>query len=182
MKATRVRGVCLIEDCGRTVHYLKGGWCKRHYQIWYRTGSTTLQPRLTVEQRFWRKVSLGDGCWEWLASITADGYGQFNKQHAKPVPAHRYCYELLVEPVPAHLQMDHLCRNRSCVNPDHLEPVPGWVNNMRSNSVTARNARKTHCRHGHEFSLENTYLRPAGGRTCITCRELNKQRYRAEAG
>jgi hypothetical protein len=150
--------------------------CKIHYQRIWRNG-TLENTRPTVEQRFWRKLSLGEGCWEWLAGLTMDGYGQFHPRRGFPTHAHRYSYDLLVGPIPDGLDVDHLCRNRKCVNPDHLEPVTVKVNILRGTSPTANNARKTHCKHGHEFSVENTYWRPTGGRTCITCRDLNKQRY-----
>jgi hypothetical protein len=78
-------------------------------------------------------------------------------------------YELLVGPVGADLTLDHLCRNRACVNPDHLEPVTIAVNVLRGESPPARNARKTHCPQGHEYTPDNTYYNQKGWRACATC-------------
>lgn len=172
--------MCVIEDCDRPVHYRPEGWCKRHYQIWYRTGSPQLQPKPTVELRFWRKVSLGNDCWNWQKGLTQDGYGQFHLSIAKPIAAHRYAYELFMGTIPPGLEIDHLCRNRKCVNPDHLEPVPQRVNNERGVGVCAVNGRKTHCVHGHEFTPENTYWRPSGGRSCLLCKAATRARTYAE--
>jgi len=83
--------------------------------------------------------------------------------------AHRFAYEALVGPIPEGLKLDHLCRNRACVNPDHTEPVTDRVNTLRGFGPTAMNARATHCSEGHEFTDENTYLNQSGSRVCLTC-------------
>lgn len=85
--------------------------------------------------------------------------------------AHRVAFELIRGCIPNGLVLDHLCRNRGCVNPDHLEPVTFRENIMRGVGYTAQQARKTHCRHGHEFTVENTYVW-RGGRICRTCRRI----------
>lgn len=129
--------------------------------------------------RFWSKVNKGgpvpDGrpeigpCWEWTSGRTAAGYGRFYLAKRKPVYAHRYTWELLRGSIPDGLQIDHLCRNRACCNPDHLEPVTNRENGLRGVGAAAVNARKTHCKHGHEFTPENTYEGPRG-RQCRRCR------------
>ena len=90
--------------------------------------------------------------------------------------AHRVVYGLLRAPIPDELEADHLCRNRACVNPEHLEPVPGVENNRRSNSASARHARQTHCLRGHELTKDNVYLRQRGHKTERFCRECSRMR------
>lgn len=127
-------------------------------------------PTRTVEERFWAKVDkIPDGCWVWIAKVSGGGYGEFYPTRKAPVAAHRYAYEMLREPIPAGLQLDHLCRNRACCNPDHLEPVTSRENTLRGNSPGALALRTNHCKRGHEFTDENTYRVP-NGRQCRTCR------------
>lgn len=135
--------------------------------------------RGTPEQRFWDKVWLGDGCWLWTGKLRTGaspghgkevGYGQFYNGH-RTVGPHRFAYELMVGPIPEGLVIDHLCRERACVNPDHLEAVTTQENILRGLAPTAENASKTHCVRGHELSGDNLYVPPKGGRYCRTCRE-----------
>ena len=119
--------------------------------------------------RFWSKVEKGPRCWNWTASGNGHGYGSINF-NGKTTYAHRISYEMARGPIPRGLQIDHLCRNRSCVNPDHLEAVSCRTNCVRGESAASKNAAKTHCKYGHEFSAENVYITPVGGRNCKTCR------------
>ena len=123
----------------------------------------------TIAARFWVKVGKTATCWLWLAS-TANGYGVFwtNRNQQGQVYAHRYAYQLLVGAIPKELTIDHLCRNRVCVNPAHMEIVSRGINVLRGEGVTAQNARKTHCSKGHLFDASNTYYGPIG-RDCRTC-------------
>lgn len=115
------------------------------------------------------------GCWLWIGALRPTGYGVFN-EGGKRYPAHRWGYESLVGQIPKGLQIDHLCRVRSCVNPDHLEPVTQRENILRGNGIAAINARKTHCKRGHPLTAGNVYL-SAKRRQCRQCTiELGRQR------
>ena len=127
--------------------------------------------RLTHKEalRFARKIRLTPtGCWEWRASKSWLGYGMFNLR-GRTRPAHRVTHEAVHGTVPTGLELDHLCRNRACVNPQHTERVTHRENVMRGTNVTARNARATHCIHGHPFDAANTYYKSDGGRSCKAC-------------
>lgn len=110
-------------------------------------------------------------CWVWTATRLSSGYGSF-RFDGRSLRAHRVAYELAVGPIPAGLYLDHLCRNRPCVNTAHLEPVTNQENTLRGYGAPAVNARKTHCQHGHEFTPANTYTFPNGRRECRTCKRL----------
>lgn len=120
--------------------------------------------------RFWNKVEKTDTCWLWTAG-TARGYGLF-WLNGKMRLAHRVAYELEVGLIPEGMELDHVkerCGNRNCVNPAHLEPVTAQENQLRSDSVSGVNSRKTHCLRGHEFTEENTTHRKSGRRGCRAC-------------
>lgn len=111
------------------------------------------------------------GCWEWTAAQTPGGYASF---HVKGLAhaAHRVAYLLMTGPIPDGLHLDHLCRNKLCVNPDHLEPVTQAENNRRAGAA------RTHCAQGHEYTAANTYRRRNGSRDCRACnRDRANARY-----
>jgi hypothetical protein len=114
----------------------------------------------------------GTPCWEWLGRKDDGGYGDFDLDN-KSIKAHIFSYEYLIGPRSNELELDHLCRNRSCVNSTHLEQVTHRENILRGLSFAARNAKKTHCPSGHEYTPENTRMLPNNsGRRCRTCHRL----------
>jgi hypothetical protein len=162
---------CKIEGCERP-HQARG-WCELHYRRWRKRGdplatSTPTRATGTTEERFWAKVDATGDCWEWNTEHLLAGYGRF-WDGKRDVYSHRFAWETLVGPVPAGLQLDHLCRNRACCNPDHLEVVTPKINALRGEGPSAANARKTHCLNNHEFTDENTANRSDGGRRCRKC-------------
>lgn len=135
-----------------------------------------------------RHVSFDDasGCWNWTGQKSPKGYAVTHFKGISTTRAHRVFYMLLVGEVPKGFELDHLCRNRSCVNPDHLEVVTTKVNVLRGIGPTAINARKTHCIRGHPLSGDNLYTRRSGKRQCRICirqqrkprKDLRRQRRR----
>lgn len=124
-----------------------------------------------------RKIDIDQdtGCWKWNGHIRKDGYACIGYQGLNWL-IHRAVYTELVGPIPEGMEIDHLCRVKSCCNPEHLEPVTSKVNMLRAkNTVAARNAAKTHCPKGHEYTDENTLMLPdsryphRAGRLCATC-------------
>lgn len=123
--------------------------------------------------RFWSKVEKTSTCWLWTDKPNSSGYGLLGFRRDAKVYAHRLAVHLTRGPIPAGMELDHICRTRHCVNPDHLEPVTHRVNGLRGIAPTAINARKTHCIRGHAFTPENTHINSTGGRRCRECMRLH---------
>lgn len=114
-------------------------------------------------------------CWVWTGSTTKNGYGHIGdggRRARKTLLVHRVTYEAECGPIPNGLDLDHLCRNRACCRPSHLEPVTKKVNSARGRHAGRE---QTHCGQGHEFTGENTYLH-GGRRHCRTCRRERQRR------
>jgi hypothetical protein len=136
---------------------------------------------LTEFERFMAKVDTSGDCWLWTASLSGSGYGQFFVGSRRWY-AHRWSYDRFKGPIPDGLEIDHLCRVKVCVNPDHLEAVTHRENQRRGTSPVARNMDATHCIHGHEFTPENTIQYRNGKRACRECsRRKRRAFYRANA-
>lgn len=124
-------------------------------------------------------VGSGDQCWVFCGAHSA-GYPQIWRNRAQHL-AHRVMYEERVGPIPEGKQIDHLCRNRSCVRPDHLEPVTPRENQERAGMpIAAHQLAKTHCPSGHPYNATNTYVTKQGHRLCRTCGRLHQRRYKAD--
>jgi HNH endonuclease len=145
------------------------------------------RPALTLERiesdRFWPRIEKDPvtGCWNWTGSRSKAGYATLAcliDGRWKTMLVHRWSYRRFVGPIPEKLQIDHKCRNRRCVNPDHLEAVTQQENVRRGNGWSGRNARKTHCPKGHSYTEDNL-LKMKKGRKCRIC-HADRERSRSK--
>lgn len=121
-----------------------------------------------LAERFWEKVEITETCWLWTSCLNGAGYGfVYRNDTGKPDRAHRVTYEWFKGPIPSDLVVDHLCRVRHCVNPDHMELV------TRGENVRRGTQARTHCRRGHSY--DDAYVSPAGARQCRTCNTLRSK-------
>ncbi len=148
-------------------------------------------------QRFIRKISFDDvsGCWIWTSLIAPNGYAVlYDGAKGRKQPAHRIAYEIFVGMVPFGLELDHLCRVRHCVNPEHLEAVT-HLENVRRGIAAIKKKRgifpkgaggwqklNTHCPKGHLYSGENLYVSPKGFRACRECRRECTRAWKKRVG
>jgi hypothetical protein len=177
---------CSVDGCDDDVR--SRGWCNKHYQRWKTKGdplSVKLDRDKTLEERFWEKVNkhgpisdyrpnLGP-CWVWTGA-KVEGYGVI-QLNGRPVKAHILSFTWAKGPIEEGRERDHLCRNRACVRPDHLEAVSHWTNVARGISPHGLNATKVHCPKGHLYDETNTRVDSKGRRHCRTCRNEASRRY-----
>lgn len=116
------------------------------------------------------------GCWLWTGCLNPKGYGNFH-YHGKTRLSHGAAYEMFVGPIPEGCEVDHTCRQRSCVNPRHLEAVTHRINLLRGHTVTAYHASRTHCPQGHPYDATNTVIENDGGRKCLICKRHYVKRW-----
>lgn len=166
---------CSIDGCEKPMFNVGRALCAMHYARVQRHGDphkTLRRPPVrggTTLERCMRLTEITeDGCWLWKGTISTNGYGRF-AVNGTTRPAHRIIYEILVGPIPEGLTIDHLCRVRHCVRPDHLEPVTQYVNQSRGTSPVSINTNKTHCKRGHPFSEANTRWVRGKYRVCRAC-------------
>lgn len=132
--------------------------------------------KLSIEERFRSGYAVDPvtGCWNWQRHITPQGYGQFGRN----ILAHRVSFEIFKGEMSPKLVVDHLCRNRRCVNPDHLDLVTQQLNAHRGDII---NRKKSHCPKGHPYAGANLYVYPDGRRGCEICRQGARERNAAKA-
>lgn len=180
---------CSVEGCDRPRR--ARGWCTKHYSRWRRWGDPTVTMAPGFPENLLRKMEpQSNGCIYYTGAINADGYARVVVD-GESTPAHRAAYEHFVGPIPEGMTLDHECHNlsgcnmvhdclhRRCVNPEHLMAKPHRNNLLASpNTQASINAAKTHCKRGHEFTPENTYLNSRGGRVCRECQRHHAEAYR----
>lgn len=176
-----VRRHCSVQACD--LEPVSLGLCSKHRARLDKHGDPNVEPPRPVREDVWSRVDASGDCWVWtgdkVKTKSGSCYGLIatsNGPRRTRTGAHRFVWELLVGPIPDDLQIDHLCRNTLCVNPDHLEPVTGTVNinRMPWNSYI-KNSRKTHCKQGHPFTPENTRVVRNRGRRCVICIKKNER-------
>ena len=145
--------------------------CSRHYSHYRYHGGRTLDH---LDRMFTRILVNENGCWVWQGHKDKHGYGRTNIGNGKIRNTHVLFYEMLLGNIPKGLELDHLCMNQSCVNPDHLEPVTHAENLKR----WGESLRITHCLEGHEYDSQNTYTNKLGRRICRKCSNEAGKRYR----
>lgn len=167
---------CTIEHCANNSHAL--GFCGMHYGRFKRHKDPLIIKRvypkraLSLKERIENKILKTDKCWLWQGEIRKNGYGSI-RINKKNYTIHRVYYELNKGQIPTGLTIDHLCRIKNCINPDHLEPVTLIENLKRGYGIGVQNSNKTYCPKGHEYNGVDKN----GHRLCLTCRNVRNKIY-----
>ena len=127
------------------------------------------EPKANILRHMWPKIKIPDGCWEWSGSLTMEGYatnvsvnGTSGPDRERHLP-HRLIFQWFKWDIPDGMTIDHLCKNRKCMNPDHMEAVTAGEN-------VRRGLKRAYCKRGHPQTPENRYVYKANGRTRERCR------------
>lgn len=176
---------CSVPACDRP--FDARGFCNAHY-LWHRKHgllANVVRPTASEYAAKYIELDAASGCWAWIGPPASQGYGFANHNGVRSM-AHRFVYQLYRGDIPDGLVLDHLCRNRICVNPDHLEPVTHAENLHRGEGETFVAHRSGVCLKGHELTPDNLYVDPNGTRRCVICCRANRaeayQRRKRENG
>lgn len=173
---------CSVLDCLKPRRNGTSPYCEMHYSRVKRHGSPDAvhKDHRPFADRWRDHIKVIDDCWVWQGG-TSRGYGITSEGRGQVFLVHRAVYMLSVGEIPDELELDHLCRNRACCNPDHLEAVT-HARNVERGEAGIANSSKTHCVHGHEFTPENT-IRRGSARQCRECaRTASREAMRAKRG
>lgn len=170
-REVRLLRQCVVDGCFAETRYLRKGMCDKHYRRVLRNG--TIVPKVIFgdnKSRFLSKVAINSesGCWLWTDYLDDDGYGQF-KVSGKTLRAHRWIYSEYYNGIDSELVIDHLCRVRRCVNPEHMELVTTQENSARGNGSRRYFQNLGHCTHGHEYVDGSYFILGDGSWRCRDC-------------